>query len=626
MNSKSGSKPSDDFNQYISFGRLAYEALPEMWGFQLLASLLLLIPSTVILRIIRFISDSSGTALTTANMQDFILSWRMPVLLVLGTVLVLWYFVVEIAAQIYLCDDILKGRKGGVFREIKRSAASMRRFLTPNGVLIILYILIAVPLCGIGASITLTKSFYIPNFITDVIFASPLYSAAYAGFLLILAWIGFRSIFCIHGILLDELKPGEARRESSVTVGAHLFPIIRKVIGVALAIGLVIVVSLLLLNILPGSAVETYGQDLPRGQRIVLVEEIDHLTDTQMQLLVYRFMASFAVLLGRYLYYMVTRLCSSYFLLWFTRLYYDLTQRQETSWLKRPKRTAYRWMVLLMVLVTLAVFVSSAAIGLFYDQIIVREKPVAVVAHRTGGDLASENSVEGLMAAIENKCYGSETDVQRTRDGHYVINHDDTFKRLTGVNKKPSELTMDEIMKLRIRDTTGNGNELPVITIEDLLRVSKDKIKLFVELKGATADRKMVDDLVKIIRDMDCVDDVVLISLKYDVINYAETNYPEFETGTLFFAGVGDITLLNCDLLIMEEEMSTTDRVMDAHLAGKDVFVWTVNSKEMMYKFFDSDIDGIITDKIKMAEDTQKEMDERSEYMVLTDKFTGLFK
>ena len=159
MNSKSGSKPSDDFNQYISFGRLAYEALPEMWAFQLLASLLLLIPSTAILRIIRFISDSSGTPLTTANMQDFILSWRMPVLLVLGTVLVLWYFVVEIAAQIYLCDDILKGRKGGVFREIKRSFVSMRRFLTPNGVLIILYILIAVPLCGIGASITLTKSF-----------------------------------------------------------------------------------------------------------------------------------------------------------------------------------------------------------------------------------------------------------------------------------------------------------------------------------------------------------------------------------------------------------------------------------------------------------------------------------
>ena len=596
-----------------------------MWGFQFLASFLLWIPSTVIFRIIHLISDSSGTALTTANMQEFILSWRMPVLLVLGAALVLWYFVVEIAAQIYLCDDILKGRKGGVFREIKRSLLSMRRFLTPNGALIILYILIAVPLCGIGTTITLTKTFYIPNFITDVIFASPLYSVAYVGFLLILAWIGFRSIFCIHGILLDEQTPGEARRSSSVAVGAHLRPLILRVIGVGIVLGLIVLLSLLLFNILPGVAVELYGKDLPRGQSLALLEDnIDQLTDSQMQLLVYRFMCSFTVLLGTYLNYMITCLCSSYFLLWFTRLYYDLTERQEAQWLVRPKKTAYRWMVLLMFLATLAVFVSSAAIALFYDQIIVRDQPVAVVAHRTGGDLASENSVEGLLAAIENHCYGSETDVQRTKDNHYIINHDDTFKRLTGVNKKPSELTMDEISKLRIRDTTRNGKELPVITIEDLLRAGKDRIKLFVELKGATADRKMVDDLVQIIRDMDCVDDVVLISLKYDIINYAETNYPEFETGTLFFAGVGDITLLNCDLLIMEEEMSTPERVMRAHMAGKDVYVWTVNSRQMMYKFFDSDIDGIITDKIGMAETVQKEMDERSEYEVLTDKFEGM--
>ena len=68
-------------------------------------------------------------------------------------------------------------------------------------------------------------------------------------------------------------------------------------------------------------------------------------------------------------------------------------------------------------------------------------------------------------------------------------------------------------------------------TLEDLLDVVKGKGTLFIELKGVTADRQMADDVVRMVREKDCVGDVVLISLAYDVIDYAERTYPEFETG-----------------------------------------------------------------------------------------------
>ena len=101
--------------------------------------------------------------------------------------------------------------------------------------------------------------------------------------------------------------------------------------------------------------------------------------------------------------------------------------------------------------------------------------------------------------------------------------------------------------------------------------------------------------------------------------------YPEFETGTMFFAGVGDVSRLNCDLLIMEEEFATNNHVNQIHNAGKEAIVWTINTEASMYHFLDSVIDGVITDDIELAEMVQKQLDERSDVRILQDKLSGLF-
>ena len=128
------------------------------------------------------------------------------------------------------------------------------------------------------------------------------------------------------------------------------------------------------------------------------------------------------------------------------------------------------------------------------------------------------------------------------------------------------------------------------------------------------------------VREKDCVDDVALISLKYDVIDYAETNYPEFETGVLMFGGLGDVSRINCDLLILEEEMATGKRIDAIHKSGKDVYVWTINTEAGMYQFLDSDCDGIITDQIELAQSVQKTLDARSDVQLLKDKMGNMWK
>ena len=160
--------------------------------------------------------------------------------------------------------------------------------------------------------------------------------------------------------------------------------------------------------------------------------------------------------------------------------------------------------------------------------------------------------------------------------------------------KMKKEMTLKEIRKLSV-----DGE--PVPTFEDMMSASKGRMVLFIELKGSTADRKMADDAVALIRKYQMEDECVLISLKYGLIDYIETTYPDIQTGFLLFAAIGETAELNCDYIGLEEESATTDTIRSIHKEGKKVLVWTANEKGSQKQFLCSNADGIITDKVAQA-------------------------
>ena len=609
----------------ITFRRLTYEAIPELWTFQILAGLLLAVPAAFLVQMIMVVAGAGNVAITTANIRSFILSWRFPVILGLAILLVFVYLVLELFTQIYLSDDILGGRKGSLRHCVASGFKSIKRFMNPSGIGIIIFILAAVPICGAGFSLTITKQMHIPNFIMDAITKNPLYLVGYSALVIFLLWTAFWSIFSLHGVLLDGLTPSEAKKQSSRIIKENAAAFIRGMIFTGLVILAINAITTLLFHYIPPMIIGSAAKEMPKGYRIDLARLMSRewlRSPAELELVAYRVAAIFSVLVEKYLIYVVAVLSGAYFMLRLTRYYLEFTGRGRELWPERPKKARYRWKVVFLISVFVLFAIGSLFLGIFYNIIFTRDEPVRIVAHRAGGFMASENSIEGLEKAIEHGCYACEIDTQRTKDGFYIINHDNDFKRLTGVARAPKDMTMDEIAKLRIKDTTGNGQELPVVTLEEMLDVIKGKVKLYVELKGATADKQMVDDVVKMIREKDCVEDTALISMKYDVIDYAESKYPEFETGTLFFAGIGDVSKLNCDLLIMEEEAATDNNINMIHKAEKQAVVWTVNTHQGMYHFLDSMIDAVITDEVELAEEVQAELDDRTDLEVLEDKLT----
>ena len=225
-----------------------------------------------------------------------------------------------------------------------------------------------------------------------------------------------------------------------------------------------------------------------------------------------------------------------------------------------------------------------------------------IIAHRGGGIARVENSIEGIAYAMEQGCDACEIDVQRTLDGQYIIHHDKTFSRVAKLDHAPAEMTLPEIKTLRLAGGTASCS---VPTLEEALDTAQGNISLLIELKGATADQAMADDVVDMLTGRDMPGQSMVIAFDYDLIRYIERKYPAVMTGYLCTKAPSAPGLLDCDCLCLKESALTDQVIREIHLAGKKVLVWTVNNGPDLRRFLAGDVDGIITDEVALAMGTR---------------------
>ena len=563
--------------------------MPDLFVYQIVTKVLLFIWLFLLGRLFQLLLKSSGrVAVTSGDWQFLFTTWQGILILLLGLGSLFIYVAFDLNSKIVLCRNILTGQTETIEDSIKEGFFSIKKMINPEGILVVLYIALIAPILGIGISISATENLYIPTFISSVIESSVLYSALAGVAVLIFLSAGIANLFILHGLIIDDLPMKEAGRKSRRIVKANWKDYIKQnVVFVLLILGSLTGVAIICLFI-PLKLITM----MPAGVLSRILTIIFVTAGTLISLL--------TDLLGIPLY-----------MLKMTQLYYLYDKGEDLSnkevYVKGRKfRTA-------IIAALIIVAIADAVVFNYFDQLFPVETNVRVIAHRAGGNEGSENTLSGLETAWRLGAYGSEIDIQRTKDDCYIINHDGTFKRVAGDSRKPEEMTLREVKKLSI-----NGEHVP--TFEEMLIASKDRMVLFTELKGNTADKQMGDDAVALVRQYHMEDECVLISLKYDVIDYIETNYPEIQTGFLTFASAGETAKLNCDYIGLEEESATVDAIASIHGEGKQVLVWTANEKGSQKHFLCSQADGIITDNVSQAMDLISELEQRSDLDRMIDK------
>ena len=145
--------------------------------------------------------------------------------------------------------------------------------------------------------------------------------------------------------------------------------------------------------------------------------------------------------------------------------------------------TDMKKMLLLVVLavISLTVLAEDRAEKL-RENLFHNPKYVTVVAHRGDWRNHPENSLPAFQSCIEMGVDMIEIDLQRTKDGELILMHDRTVDRCTNGKGKISEMTYDEIQRLRLRpqhSASVTRNHIP--TLEEVLNLCKGKILINID-------------------------------------------------------------------------------------------------------------------------------------------------
>jgi len=131
-----------------------------------------------------------------------------------------------------------------------------------------------------------------------------------------------------------------------------------------------------------------------------------------------------------------------------------------------------------------------------------RARDCAVVAHRGIWRHAPENSLSAIERAIEAGYDVVEIDVRRSADGGLFLLHDDTLERMADLDKRPEELTSNDLAVLRLRDRDGGeGNAFTLEKLPSLAEVfelTRGRIFIHLDVK----DREVIPDVIALAKTM----------------------------------------------------------------------------------------------------------------------------
>lgn len=153
------------------------------------------------------------------------------------------------------------------------------------------------------------------------------------------------------------------------------------------------------------------------------------------------------------------------------------------------------------------------------DTIHFDKQQVKMVAHRGASGLECENSCAAFVAAGNRSYWGIETDVHVTRDGKFVIIHDDRTGRVSPTDIPVEESTWEQLQEIQlyanVKEQAPTRRDLVLPTLSDYIRICRHYNKTAVlELKNPMAKEHVVG-IVEEIRSLGYLEKTLFISFSW---------------------------------------------------------------------------------------------------------------
>jgi glycerophosphoryl diester phosphodiesterase len=240
-----------------------------------------------------------------------------------------------------------------------------------------------------------------------------------------------------------------------------------------------------------------------------------------------------------------------------------------------------------------------------------------IFAHRGDAAHFPENTLPSFHSAAGIGADVIETDVRRSRDGHFMVFHDETIDRITNGHGRLGDYTLEELKHFdagyrSLADGESfpfRGKRIAIPSLEETLRELPHQ-RFNVDLKAD--DPVQAADYCALIRRCNASERVLTASEFTGNLKAVRRLAPEMATSASYREVAGVFFLyrsgflfakrgLAADALQIPEfyrnrHVASPGMVRQVRQKGIRVHVWTVNAESDMRRLLDIGVDGIITD------------------------------
>ncbi|QRG87204.1 glycerophosphodiester phosphodiesterase [Bulleidia sp. zg-1006] len=460
------------------------------------------------------------------------------------------------------------------FRE--RIWSKCKQLCSPEIFLFLLYLALMIPLANLGLNSSILAKWKIPDFIGNEFMKSKVGMLGYGGLLVLVAYINLRLLYFIPLFSLTKRGVKQSLVDSwHKTKGKTL-------LHMAYIILYFIVAAIVLIAISASCAILFSKWD-PMGTSLVKESLF------------------FSILTGAH--YAVDMGLKFVLIMLMVQIHEKSAERKM-----RPLYQNIRLWVVVAGIISLFV---TGGIQLF----LLEDQPTALkISHR--GDSASyvENSLEALISASKKGADFVEMDVLMTKDKQFVVFHDRTLKRMANLNQKVSELTLEQLQRLTIRNEAGQTSRIP--SLKEYIETSNALNQaLFLELKPEKNKvHEYMQAFIKQYQALKPLEKNRLISLNLVALMEAKKEIPSIQTGYIIPFQLGSLEDYPVDFYVVEEFSYNYLFALSAKKQKKQIFVWTINKEKQMKELLFKGVDGILTDDISTLSTIIKEMMEQNYY------------
>ncbi len=153
--------------------------------------------------------------------------------------------------------------------------------------------------------------------------------------------------------------------------------------------------------------------------------------------------------------------------------------------------------------------------------------PIAYFVHRAGDAVLPENCAEGVARSIVQGYAGVEIDIHATRDGVFILFHDDSCQRMLGIEGTVAEHTFAELKDIPLRNHSV-PTELRIARLDSVLTRYGDSLLFYLDIK--LTGRDQAERIAQLVERHAPLENILIASSSIPFLLSLEYGHPEINT------------------------------------------------------------------------------------------------